>query len=433
MIHRKNTGSSRFRGVAALGVLLWAAACDNLLEVDTPSRIPAEELETPANAELLVNGAIGDFECAAGAYIALGGLIGDELVDATQTADRFPYDRRNVSPADRRYSAFDCAALGVYLPLNRARASADNVLGRLEGWTDAEVPNRQRLIARAAVHAGYSLVLLAEGFCSATISSLDASRNIVYGPELTPAQTLAQAEERFTRAIGAATAAGDTETLNTARLGRARTRLDLGRYADARADAALIPAGFRRNLTASGAAARRENRVWAQNALNNEATSLGEAYRRLRDPRVPSDSVTRSATDLRIKTSVTGVPLWRQGKYTSAAAPIPLARYEEARLIIAEADARAGALPGAITILNEFRARGNQPAFTGTTQAVVLAEVVEQRRRELFLEGHHLGDLIRFDLPFTPAPGTPYHGGGAYGSSRCLPLPDIERNNNPLL
>lgn len=427
---------NRMRGAAVLGVLLWASACDGLLEVDTPSRIPAEELEAPANAELLVNGMIGDFECAAGAYVVMGGLIGDELVDATQTADRYPYDRRNISPADRRYSAFDCAGLGVYLPLNRARASADNNLARLEAWTDAEVPNRQRLIGLSALHAGYSLVLLGEGFCSGTISSLDASREIVYGPELTPAQLQTEAEARFTRAIaavGTPATSADSSTLNAARLGRARARLNLGRYAEARADAALIPAGFRRNLTASGASARRENRVWAQNGLNNEATSVGDLYRRLRDPRVPTDSVPRSATDPRVKSSVTGVALWRQGKYSTAAAPIPLARYEEAHLIIAEVDARAGNLPSAIAILNQFRTRGGQPAFAGTTQAEVLAEVVEQRRRELFLEGHHLGDLIRFNLPFTPAPGTPYHGGGAYGDSRCMPLPDIERNNNPLI
>ena len=58
-------------------------------------------------------------------------------------------------------------------------------------------------------------------------------------------------------------------------------------------------------------------------------------------------------------------------------------------------------------------------------------DVIEQRRREFFLDGHHLGDYIRFSLPFNPPPGTAYHAGGVYGSNRCLPLPDVEKANNP--
>ncbi|HEU0054435.1 MAG TPA: RagB/SusD family nutrient uptake outer membrane protein, partial [Longimicrobium sp.] len=90
------------------------------------------------------------------------------------------------------------------------------------------------------------------------------------------------------------------------------------------------------------------------------------------------------------------------------------------------------ALANAITILNAIRARGNQPAMDpASTQPQVLAEVVEQRRRELFLESHHLGDAIRFGITLTPASGTAYPGGGTYGTSKCMPLPDVERINNP--
>lgn len=418
----------RIPGVAAgaLLVLLPLAACDSLLDVDPPSRIPAGELESPANAGLLVTSAIGDFECAFGAYVTLGGLIGEELIDATQTADRFPYDRRQVGPGDRRYSTFDCDALGTYLPLNRARAAADQVARRLEVWTDAEVPGRTTLLARAATYAGYSLLLLGEGFCSATISSIDDAGNLVYGTELSPAQTLAAAEERFNKALAQPNLSAADR--NLALLGRARTRLDLGRYAEARADAAQIPAGFVVNATASGTSARRQNRVWSQNASTNNATSVGEYYRTLNDPRVPVFDKNRS--------SATGIALWGQSKYADAGSPLPVATYEEAQLIVAEADARAGgaALANAITILNAIRARGNQPALDpASTQAQVLAEVVEQRRRELFLEGHHLGDAIRFNLTLNPAAGTPYPGGGTYGTSKCLPLPDVERVNNPNL
>jgi starch-binding outer membrane protein, SusD/RagB family len=61
-----------------------------------------------------------------------------------------------------------------------------------------------------------------------------------------------------------------------------------------------------------------------------------------------------------------------------------------------------------------------------------LAQLVEERRRELFLEGHRLGDIRRYNLAMSPAAGTAYPGGGGtYGSQSCFPLPDVERINNP--
>jgi hypothetical protein len=61
----------------------------------------------------------------------------------------------------------------------------------------------------------------------------------------------------------------------------------------------------------------------------------------------------------------------------------------------------------------------------------VKAQIVEERRRELYLEGHRLGDLRRLNIALTPATGSAYPGGGAYGSLSCFPLPDVERINNP--
>jgi hypothetical protein len=40
--------------------------------------------------------------------------------------------------------------------------------------------------------------------------------------------------------------------------------------------------------------------------------------------------------------------------------------------------------------------------------------------------------IRRLDLPLNPPVGTVYPiKGGTYGDTRCFPLPDIERNNNP--
>lgn len=416
------------RLLAALlaGMLAGTAACDGILDVESINRVAAEQTEEPRNAALLVNGAGGLFECALGAYIVAGGLIGEELVDATQTANRFPYDQRTLLPTDLRYSTFGCSALGTYTPLNAARGSADHVLGLLEGWTAEQVgADRELLIARAALYAGYSLALLGEGFCSATISSLDASGGVVYGSELSRQQIWQEAEARFTRALTAAQAAGAPAAAvrDAALVGRARVRLNLGRYADARADALAVPANFTFNATASTLNSDRQNRVQAESNATAASSSVGAPYRNLADPRVPHTAS--------LGTSPTGVVRYGQLKYPAATTPIPIASSREAQLIVAEAEARIGSLAMAETILNTFRARGNQGPATFATREAALAEVIEQRRRELFLEGHQLGDLIRFGITPAPAAGTAYHAGGQYGNQICMPLPQIERDSNP--
>ncbi|HEX8695454.1 MAG TPA: RagB/SusD family nutrient uptake outer membrane protein [Longimicrobium sp.] len=409
---------------AALPVLavLCFAACDSLLDVEAPSRIPAEGLEGPESASLLVNGAVGDFECALGSYVVLGGMVGEEFVDATQTADRWPYDRREIQPSDRRYGEFDCTALGVYSPLSTARWAAENVLGKLKGWTDAQVANRGVLIATAAAYSGYSHLLLGEAFCTGVL--LDAG--LTPGGEVQRADVLRTAVDRFTEAIAAAQAAGNTDFANMALVGRARARLDLGEKAAAAADAALVSANYVKNASASTTASRRENRVFSQNN-QSQAVSVGPAYRGLTfggvaDPRVKVTDTGKTATD--------GTRIWVQEKYTGLATPLPVATWDEAQLIIAEAQGGATA----VNIINMFHTRAGLPAFSSSDPAAIQAQVIEERRRELFLEGHHLGDIIRYNLPLTPAPGTAFSKGGTYGpqgSALCLPLPNIERLNNP--
>lgn len=423
-VRRDLTQLARRAACTLLGVLFAPlGGCDNALDVETPGRIPAEVIESPANASLLVTGAVGDFECAFGAYVVMGALVGDELIEATQTADRWPYDARRMQGNDRRYGEFGCTANGAYTPLQTARASADNILRRLNGWTDAEVANRQRSIAVAAAHSGYALQLLGEGFCAMTVSTINPDRTVTYGGEITRDSVYRLAEARFTEAITAAQASGYNEMLNMARVGRARARLNLGRMAEAKTDAELVPAGFTRTMTASSASARRENRVWSNNSTLSTATSVGDLYRTMSDPRV-------TVTDLG-RNSVTGVPLWRQEKYQSAGSPIPIASKDEADLIVAEAEIAAGNLSAADAIINAYRARGAQAAITSPDAATAMGYLIDQRRRELFLEGQHLGDYIRFNLPLNPPKDNLYHAGGVYGEQRCFPLPDIERNNNP--
>jgi hypothetical protein len=409
--------------IATLSVGLAMTACRDIthLQQSNPEQL-GPGVFSPENADLIVNSSRGDFECAFNDYIAASGTFMDELANAISFTANFDLDRRTVTP-DEAYGTTDCTGqqlTGVYTPLSVARASNDVAVAHLEGWTDEQVPDRSQLIGVASAYGGYSLVLLGEGMCSAALD---------LGPEQTPAQLFAAAKVRFDTAVAAATRAGDTQTLNLALLGRARTELNLGNSADAAADAAQIPAGFEVDIDHDATATRRQNVVFIQTKQAQFAsvdTSIQNRFAADHDPRIAVTSTGQLGSD-----GFTVV--WLADKDAAATSPQALAKYSEAQLIIAENDVNTANLSGAKTIINNLRQAAGQSDFNPPTltTANVLAEIVEQRRRELFLEGHRMGDIRRLGLPLAPATGAPYVSGGAYGDQSCFPLPNIERINNP--
>jgi hypothetical protein len=436
----RSSGRSR-TALVAVPLFAVVAACSEItsLEQSNPGSILARDVYTPANAQLLVSGAIGDFECAFHLYTVAQGLVADELVNAFAAVINYDYDRRTLAPG-HPYGTAQCGGAlqspGVYTPLSVARGSADTILARLNEWTDAEMPagvNRTQLIGRSAAYAGYSLLLLGEGMCSAAIN---------LGPELSKTDLWNEAKLRFDAAVTAATTAADATTLDMARVGRARTLLNLGQTAAAGADAALVPSGFVLNATANATTtSRQNNHVFIHTQLNNyssvDTSFVGLTFGGVADPRV-----SVRVTDTLGSNGFT--PLRRVLKYATRGAPIPIARTNEARLIQAEASVAAGDLAGAVDIINALHAAAGLPPYDGSgqTAAQVKAQVVEERRRELFLESHRLGDMNRYQLPRLPADGAPFPSGGVYASLACpganaqgypfgFPLPDVERNNNP--
>lgn len=413
----------RLTGAATLCLL--ASGCTEILKSEAPQLIEESTLRQPANAQVIVAGLRADFECALGQYVAVMGTVADEFADSQGNAAIWDIDRRTSFASTSLYATGGCGGFGgVYTPVSAARYQADNTLQLLGNWTDAEVPGRQALMARAGAYAGYSLVLLGEGFCSAAID---------VGPEMTPAQIFAAAEERFTLAITNATATGGASGDSIrymALVGRARARINQAKYADAAADAALVPTGFAFNARYSAASGRSENRVFRVNNTSGTIT-VDPSYRALRvngavDPRVPVVDAGRGG-------SQPTIPLWSQGKYTSLTSPIPIATWREARLIQAEAALQANNVTAAVGFINDLRQRAGVElaAYAGGDATAVRAQLVEERRRELFLEGQRLYDTIRFNVPLNPAPGASFPSGGTYGDNKCLPLPDIERLNNP--
>jgi len=419
------------------------AACTEItaLKQSNPGAIEASKVYVPSNALLLVNGAIADFECAFTRYVVGSGIFTDELANGIAQQANYDYDARRLLTSAAGYGTATCGTTAgsnqqppIYTSLSVARGDADTVIARLKGWTDAEMPtgvNRTRLLAQAYTYAGYSLTLLGEGMCTAAIN---------VGPELTSVQVFDSAKARFDSAIVYANAitpstAADITLRDFATLGRARVELDQGSNAAAATDAATIPASLVVNTSTDATDVRRQNFVF--NTINQSSfATVDPTFRGLTiggnpDPRVAVTNTGRTGN------AANAPQIWTVNKYNGFTAPTPIARYAEAQLILADVRAAANDLTGAETGINNARnTRAGMPQYsaTGQTQAQVQAQIIEERRRELFLEGHRLGDMRRYGttlIPLAPAAGAAYPGGGNYGSQTCFPLPDVERLNNP--
>jgi len=403
---------------AALLALTLAAstACNNLLAVDNPGRVPAEALADPALIPILEAASLQQFQCGFAQFVATGGMLSGEYLSANAFVDNHPWEWRGdpeirgapgTCPTSRATTS-----MGFYTPLQQARFQLDDAAARANDFTDAQVPNRTRILAEMRAYAGYAYTLLAEGMCDMAIDG---------GPKMTRAAVLAIAETRFTDAIGLASA--DASLKNMATAGRARVRLDLGNMSGAATDAASIPAGYVRIAEFSETTPARENRVYNL-TVRNDYLSVGEAYRGLTvgtqaDPRV-------KVTDMKRKWSDNVTPIWQQQKFTgSGAVSLPIASWNEAQLILAEA---LGGQAG-IDAINRVRAaNGVTTPLVADPASDITPLVLEERRRQLFSEGQRYADMLRKNLPFITGVN---RKGQTFGTVTCVPLPDVETQNNP--
>lgn len=429
--------------VVAVG--LAAVGCDSLLDVEAPTQVPEETIQDPASADLLMTSVVADFDCAFGEYIAAAGLMGDELVDSQLAARMWDYDRRTVSRATSQH-AWNCefSDPGIYQSMSTARFSADNAASVIRNAESGDIGPRDEFLASSLAYAGYTRVLMGEAYCS--VGSLESGEA---GPEPGPAissqELFSRAEGLFTEAIDLASSAGADSLLYMSYVGRARARLNQGNESGALSDAQEVPQGFERLANFSSQSFRSSNRVWTMNNRDQRITVEDDfwdvEFEGTPDPRVPVvDQEQLAGAD-------NFSPWWTQEKYPEQGSPIQLASWEEAQLIIAEAELGQTA----VDIINALHDNAGLDDWTPNDvndDVEVLGHVVEERRRELFLESHHFYDKIRLgqkaqdlgvspaqlnaSLPPSPAAGQPFpQKGGSYGELECLPLPQIEEENNP--
>ncbi len=421
----------------ALLVLCSGAAtigCDGLLKVEDPTAILDSDVNTAQGAELLRLSIYQSFFQYAPSSAWDSGLLADEFrfqQDAFWEAQPFPYDGpdlvdRRAGPVEQAQTAF---GIQTYYPqFQSVRGTQLSIaLEKVRAYAPpgAREAHMGELFAIRALIA----MRLAEDYCPGFPLHEVKDFKQVYGTALSTQQAFEYALANYDSAV--ALTVDSARVLNFARVGRARTLLQLGRFAEAATAASAVPTTY--SYVAeyggySGNALTGDFWWWGGKwSIADSEGGNGLDFVSANDPRVP----WRRAGTARNGTT----PLYALDKYPTKYTPFPLATGLDARLIEAEADLHGGG-SNWLTILNDLRATQISPAMSpltdpGTDDAR-LDLMFRERAFWLFATGSRLGDLRRLVRVYGRSAesvfptGAYYSGGLPYGTITALPFPKEE-------
>lgn len=402
--------------IALLLTLLALPISGCKMDVINPGVVDATTFDPTADAPTLSLSAQSNFYKAYGSLIPYSAFFsGEAYVGAV---------RQETNDIGRRVESAGTADVGsVWSPLQKSLATNELAIPVLAAGANAASDIN---LARVEMNSGFSLVLMAETFCQG---------DILVGPPLTPVQLLDTAIVRFTKAVAIGTAAASsgvaegTKVVNASNVGMARAYLQIADNAHASQAASLVPANFVYNvINVDDASNRTLGNLAYQYDIGGALIVVADAYRALNDPRVPWKDAGKKAQDSQLQ-------YYQQLKFTGYATPIRIASGLEAAYILAEANLKNGDATAANAIIASQRQANGQPVFTGSGTPALLAELMNQRARDFWLEAKHLGDWVRNPAatPFVGASGSLFYkpAQGNFGTSTCLPVPLSETSANP--
>ena len=436
--------------------LVGCDTLDSLLEVEIPGQLTTQGVFIPAMAETVVLSAVAEIECGYSVLVAAGS--GRE--DAWWRTSAL-YGGWNQYGESRASSTGTCGpgANSFYMGFQGGRAMGEQIYELLGEWTDTQVPEREQLMAITATYVGLTYQIMGEVFCETAADQ---------GPLMTPEETLAKGEEWIDQALVHLQSTGDFEFRSAtpsltqlARLIRARIRFATFDNAGASQDAAAIEPGFVAWVTRDASPNSRRNAFYWHHTIDNHGSIAGAqpdkqgagwpggvwpftGYRDLRidaqgRAEVDGFPVTGVGTpDPRVPVQRRGVhmgndsrtPMWDQLKYTGYDSDIPLARWAEAQLILAEIEGGQAAI-ARINALRDVHDLPHYNVANPTAQQVENA-IIEERRREFFLENRFWATKLREDLYFPHGVGLAEpESRGLNGRTTCQLMPTNEYENNP--
>ena len=385
-LQRKRTPAAMGRGATAIWLVVLTAfvgaGCSDLFEVENPTNIEDEGLDDPRMLPAIANSPQGVFSTGYDNILVHAGTVADEINFVTTYTLYLEFDLGVMdSPSHERDLLFR--------DMSVARWVADDMitrLGDLLSSSDSDVR-----MANAHYWAGLSRVVLADHFEEVPIDA---------GPPNTPAAIYEQSLPFFDKAAQIAAAAGDANGHASALGSKARALRSL--YFER----GMQGSDFATALQAAEQALAAKSDYWLDVGYELPGSSNWTFERlntgvidHIMDPRYANmiDPVG-GELDPRIKHSpLVGIARntrehYKQLKYDGYGSDIPVSRWQEARLVAAEAHLVAGNLSGAVGQINLVRADAGLPAFSSSDSDEILTQLKYERLVEFWLEGRRWQD-----------------------------------------
>lgn len=366
--------------IAAVAALV-GAGCDDFFTVDNPTNIQDSDVENPELWGALAAAPEGALSIAYSRLLAVAALVSDEGAHVLSRNEAIELDHGFMEALNSRRDP-------IYDDLSVARWVADDVLTRFDRLLPS--PNTDLRVAGAAFWSGVARVALADHFKEVPIDG---------GPPNSPDVVLEQSVPLLERAATIADAAGDPN-LKAAALG-AKARVLRSLYFERGREASYFAAA--RDAAEQALAARGNYRLdirYQQPGSSNSVytsfgtlsadqlaapyTNMTDPVSGLREPRIRHSDVREILPN--------GDPAYLEEKYNSRDADIPVSRWQEAQLILAEYHLLSGNHPEAVSRINAVRAAVALPSFSSSDGDAIFEQLQYERKVEFWLEGRRWQD-----------------------------------------
>lgn len=398
-------------------------SCD-LLEVDDLGSIQEGDLQNPNLEQLIVNGALSEFQFSYSYLTMTVGTFTDEIIVDHTNLDWREFVLRNQTPSNALNE-------NTFVFLQKARASAEDGLERLANFRGNGVG---QTIDFVKLHnwAGYSYIFLGENFRQAPVDLSEA---------FTSEELLGMALTHFEDAINISqNIQQNSETekqRNLALLGSARASLQLGMDEQARNFAVEVADDFEFWVYRSTNSSREENFWERPMRLSDPFAGVGPNFMFLDDPRIRHTEESHlglNAEEIFLPFQPFNYGGWDRDdpRFVERATNIRFASSLEANYIIAEVD---GPSTNTLNFVNERREFAGQVEVDLSGEEL-MAELREQRARDFYLTGNRLADIRRYKAKYNidlyPSGDYPLSD-RVYGGQETFVIPLSEISGNPNL
>lgn len=416
--NKTRRGRGLLRGAAALAAAAAFAGCEGILDVENPNQLVQDDLETPAAARALANGAVSTVARAYSRIMLRHDVASDELVFVGSRDAWLQLQRGQLR--DRSNEFLDAGPDGMWDWVTEGRWMADEAIRILTGFEAEGLLSNPLHLARAQLYSAVLYTLIADVYEDFIFSDrMEAAPPI--GPE-NMVGLYDTAIQNLDGALSRAQAVGDAETEARVMAQRARTKHaravwnllnppgsvpanplvnDAGAVADARAALDL----------ADGPEWRFLHRYSAATVTNNYGAWMNERLEhRVSDAYVVATADDKKVASIRLRDPIDDIPdpaltarireIHGDEGDVRAFGPITVTGAREMRLILAEAALAADDVPGFAEHMNAVRALDGLTPWNPLVPQIPALDMLKHARRvNLFNQGRRLNDHYRFGEP----------------------------------